>query len=40
MLNEYKLWLSTINAPKVIEDKYEVYLKAKKVFRYLRLINY
>jgi len=29
-----------IDAPKVIEDKYEAYLKAKKVFEYLRLIDY
>ena len=29
-----------INAPEVIEDEYKTYLKAKKVFRYLRPINY
>ena len=40
MSNEYKLWLSVIDAPEVIEDKYKVYLKAKKVFGYLRPINY
>ena len=40
MSNEYKLWLSVIDAPEVIEDKYKVYLEAKKVFGYLRPINY
>jgi hypothetical protein len=40
MLNEYKLWLGAIDAPKVIEDEYKAYLKAKKVFGYLRPINY
>ena len=39
-LNEYELWLGAIDAPEVIEDKYKVYLKAKKVFGYLRPINY
>jgi hypothetical protein len=38
--NKYKLWLGIIDAPKVIKNKYKVYLEAKKVFGYLRLINY
>ena len=38
--NEYELWLGAIDAPEVIEDEYEVYLEAKKVFRYLRPIDY
>ena len=38
--NEYELWLGAIDALKVIEDEYEAYLEAKKVFGYLRPIDY
>ena len=38
--NEYELWLGAIDAPEVIEDEYEAYLGAKKVFGYLRPIDY
>ena len=38
--NEYELWLGAIDAPEVIEDEYEAYLEVKKVFGYLRPIDY
>lgn len=40
ILNEYKLWLGVINALKVVDNKYNAYLKAKKVFGYLQPIDY
>jgi hypothetical protein len=40
MSNEYELWLGAIDAPEVIEDEYEAYLGAKKVFGYLQPIDY